>query len=570
MNNFKRKMYDLKRIPQILRSRFTIHGSQRLLSTYSSHMEPALLVIFVQATFIFRLAFLSYPPFQSDESVYSYASSALAKGLVPYKEIALYQPPLQYLLMASIIKMSGPCLVALRLMGIIIQEACIVLVYLAAGSYFRRFRTNRCDQLALASSVVFGCHLTFLFYWFGLNESLFMLLALGAFTLYLRANGRRELFFICGIFLGLSVLTKYYGLFLSTGFYILVLSNRRRSESYAFIKTNITNLSCMISGSTAICVPFLLILTSVWNALPNFLTQTVYWYTSDKFSAPLEHYTFTLRWVANSYTMLIWTSLIGILALFYWYKKTRDVLILAPTLILAVGSLFIISEILNSKWVFFHHFSSLLPYLSMITVSSFLFLGKFAISRKRLKSAGIVLTITATILVASFLNFQYLSSFLPGYYHSANPVNILERYIGLVVKNLTYDGDAIWTSEGAIGFFADRIIVAPNSSSWPVRACYSEIFSYDFMEYRGEQSRYPDGYVTIKEFLQSWESHNVKVLVFIKGSGWVPYPDELLWNGFRGQIGVKSYVETNYQLCVVLTGEGVAGSYIYEVWMRKM
>lgn len=563
-------MHKLKKISCTSRKRFTLQGSPKLLNTYSSHVSPILLMIFIQATFIFRLTFLNYPPFQSDESVYSYASLALAKGLVPYKEIALYQPPLQYLLMANIIKISGPSLVALRLTGIIVQEACIVLVYLASRNFFRRLPTDRCCLLALASSIVFGCYLTFLFYWFGLNESLFMLLTLGAFALYLRTDGRRDLLFVCGVFLGLSVLTKYYGLFFGIGFSFLVLLDRKGSESFDFLKTDLINLLCMISGVITACVPFLLILTFAWNALPNFLTQTVYWYTSDKFSPPLEHYFFTLRWVANSYTMLIGASLIGVFGLFYWFLKKRDVVILAPTVILSIGSVFIINEILGSKWVFFHHFSPFVPYLSMITISSFLFLVKFPTSKKELKNVGITLTVIVTIFVASFLNFQYLSSFLPGYYRSPSPVNALERHVGLAVKSMTGDEDTIWTSEGAIGFFADRIIVAPNSSLWPVRACYSEIFSYDFMEYRGEQSGYPNGCVAVRDFIESWESQQTKVLVFIKGSGWVPYPDELLWNGFRGQIGVKSYVETNYRLHTIVTGIDSASSYIYEIWVRKI
>ncbi len=551
---------------KILGSRSKL-SSARFLSAYNSHITPALLVILVQATFIFRLMFLNYPSFQSDESVYSYASLALTKGLVPYREIALYQPPLQYLLMASISKMSGPGLVALRLMGIIIQEACIVLVYLAARNYFQRFPTDRCNLLALASSVVFGCYSTLLFYLFPLNESLFTLLTLGAFTLFLRANGRRDSLFICGVFLGLSVLTKYYGVFFSIGFSILALLNRKGSKSFGFIKANLTDLSCMIIGGVAVCIPFLLILTFVWKALPNFLTQTVYWYAFGKYSPPPEHNFMILRWVADSYTMLIWAGLIGVFALFYWYQRTRELLILAPPVILAVSFLFFISEISSSKWTFFHYFWPLLPYLSIITVSSFLFLGKLADSRGGPKNAGIVLIIIAIIFMAGYSNFQYLSSLLPEYYSSPNTVNALERHIGLAVKNLTHDGDAIWTSEGAIGFFADRIIVAPNSSSWPVRACYSEIFSYHYMEYKGDQSHYPNGCVTVKDFLQAWESQKTKVLVFIKGQGYIPYPDELLWNGFRGQIGVKSYVETNYRLYT--RARARAYSYIYEVWVRK-
>jgi hypothetical protein len=532
-------------------------------------MVPALLVILVQLTFLFRLTFLNYSSFQSDESVYSYASLALARGLVPYREIALYQPPLQYLLMAAIISVAGADFAVLRILNFVIQEVCIVFAFLAARSYFKRFSTNRYDVLALACSFVFACYSTLLFYWFGLNESLFTLLTLGAFALLMSANGRRSLLFVCGVLLGLSILTKYYGFFFGISFGITTLLNGKGAKNFVFIKSGLRNLSCMIAGAITVGIPFLLILDFAWNAFPEYLTQTVYWYAVDKFSAPWERNIFTLEWVYNHYMILIWASLIGAFVLLYWYRRTRDLLVLAPIILLTVSLIFVANEISSSKWVFFHHFTPLLPYFSMSTAVVFFFVHRLANSRGGYKNTGVVLALIAIVSVASYSNFQYLSSFLPGYYQSADPVNALERYIGLSVKNLTQNGDAIWTSEGAIGFFADRIIVAPNSSSWPVRACYAEIFSYDFAEYRGDKSHYPDGYVTIKEFIQSWENQKTKVLVFIKGNGWVPYPDELLWNGFRGQTGVKYYVETNYRLHTTVTGDGSANSYTYEIWVRR-
>lgn len=536
---------------------------------HSYQMTVAFLILFVQAIFIYRLVFLLNTPFQSDESVYSYAALALTKGLSPYKDIALYQPPLQYWMMAGVISISGPSLVALRLIVAVVQAMCVALVYLVARSYFKRFQTSRVDLLALATSIVFGCYSTLMFQWFGLNESLYTLFALASLTSFLNAYSRRSPLIVCGIFLGLSILTKYYGLLFGLSLCVLVFLDEKRSKSFEFVKANFSNLLWIVVGASMVLFPFFLLLTFVWNGLPNFLTQTVSWYASDKFSAPQEHNVFTLTWVANSYILLLWSSPIGVLSILKWYRERRNLLLLTPLVILAVSSMFIISEIQNSKWIFFHHFGSLIPYLSIMTVASLLLLTTLANSKGGFKRLAIVLTIVAILSVASYSNFQYLTSSLTAYYTSPNPANALQRTVGLAVKDITDRQDAIWTSEGAIGFFADRIIAAPNSSSWPVRACYSEIFSYDFKIYRGEQSGYPNGCVTIQEFVEAWESQKIKVLVFIKGNGWVPYPDDLLWKGFRGQTGVKSYVETNYRLYSTFAGIGSASDYAYEVWVRN-
>jgi 4-amino-4-deoxy-L-arabinose transferase-like glycosyltransferase len=532
-------------------------------------VTAAFLILFIQAIFIYRLVFLLYPPFQSDESVYSYAALALTKGLTPYRDIALYQPPLQYWLMSSVISISGPSLVALRLTVAAVQTMCVVFVYLVARSYFKRFQTSRVDLLALATSIIFACYSTLMFQWFGLNESLYTLFALASLTLFLNACSRRSPLILCGIFLGLSVLTKYYGLLFGLSLCVLVFLDEKRSKGFEFVRTGFSNLLWIVVGASMVLFPFFLLLTFAWNGLQNFLTQTVFWYTSGKFSAPLENNIVTLTRIAGSYTFLLGSSPIGVLSILKWYRERRNLLLLTPLVILAVSSLFIISEIQNSKWIFFHHFGPLIPYLSIVIVSSLLLLTTLANSKGGFKRLAIVLTVVAILSVANYSNIQYLTSSLTGYYTSPDPANVLQRNVGLAVKDITDRQDAIWTSEGAIGFFADRVIAAPNSSSWPVRACYSEIFSYDFKIYRGEQSGYPNGCVTIQEFVEAWESQKIKVLVFIRGNGWIPYPDDLLWNGFRGQTGVKSYVETNYRLHSTFTGIGSAGQYVYEVWVRN-
>ena len=69
------------------------------------------------------------------------------------------------------------------------------------------------------------------------------------------------------------------------------------------------------------------------------------------------------------------------------------------------------------------------------------------------------------------------------------------------------------------------------------------------------------------EVVEAWEKEKVKVIIFIFGRGWVPYPDDLLWDGFQDQEGVASYVEEKYELKHIVTASDVP--YIYEIWVRK-
>jgi hypothetical protein len=126
---------------------------------------------------------------------------------------------------------------------------------------------------------------------------------------------------------------------------------------------------------------------------------------------------------------------------------------------------------------------------------------------------------------------------------------------------LTNFNDTIWTSEPAIAFFAQRLIVAPNSSDWPLQGFFDDVFNTTYDSHMGL------GIVSPGQFIESWEREKVKVIIFIMSSGWVPYPDELLWNGFGNQEGVANYVTKYYSL--IKTIEISGNPYIYEIWLRR-
>ena len=140
--------------------------------------------------------------------------------------------------------------------------------------------------------------------------------------------------------------------------------------------------------------------------------------------------------------------------------------------------------------------------------------------------------------------------------------------IGQYVSQITAPNEKIWTSEGAIAFHAQRLISPANSSDWPIQCAFSDIFAYDFGTYMGASMKdYRYGVVSPKQFIESWESNKIKVIIFIRGTSWVPYPDELLWSGFQNFTGVSAYMQEKYMLNQ--TFASADGSHAYEVWLRK-
>jgi hypothetical protein len=140
--------------------------------------------------------------------------------------------------------------------------------------------------------------------------------------------------------------------------------------------------------------------------------------------------------------------------------------------------------------------------------------------------------------------------------------------IGQYISQITTPDEKIWTSEGAIAFYAQRLIAPTNSSDWPIQCSFSDIFAYDFGTYMGASMKdYKNGVVSPEQFVESWEANKIKVIIIIRGNSWVPYPDGLLWSGFQNYTGVSEYVQEKYVLNQ--TFASADESHTYEVWLRK-
>jgi hypothetical protein len=185
--------------------------------------------------------------------------------------------------------------------------------------------------------------------------------------------------------------------------------------------------------------------------------------------------------------------------------------------------------------------------------------------RRRFVALGIIIIIGISVFSVIELP-RTVSSFQP------RPYNEVHREIGILLGDITEPSEAIWTSEGAIPFFARRLIEPPNSTDFPFHHAFEIIFLHRKGLSRVDQILDPKFVIlTIQQFIETWESKRVKVLIFIRSPppdyDWVPYPDNLLWNGFDDQKGVAEYVMAHYNLRYKITNIKIPS--IYQIWIRK-
>ena len=78
---------------------------------------------------------------------------------------------------------------------------------------------------------------------------------------------------------------------------------------------------------------------------------------------------------------------------------------------------------------------------------------------------------------------------------------------------------------------------------------------------------YRCGIVSPEEFVNSWETNKIKIIVIIRGNDWVPYPDKLLLSGFQNFTGASEYLQEKYLLDRTFTSANEM--HTHEVWLRK-
>ena len=518
--------------------------------------------------FSFRMLFLCVPAFQSDESIYTYASYALSQGLKPYTQIFLAHGPLTFELYSGFIKFLGPNLIYTRTLNILIFLPTILLTYYFGKLLLSELLDYNTTKIRLACAGSYAFYpLTLQFSMSSPIVNLFTLCTLCSalsYVAFLR-NEKKCYAFLSGIFAGLALMTWYIGFFFSISIILFeILRSLLKGKRFWIL---IERISIITVGMSVSIMTFLSWICFVNQSFQQFYLQTFVLQLSRA------SMTFSQKWAVIStyltYTLvLIVFAIIGAAVLIRYTKKK-------PEAMLALW-LFVINFFLLAfpRTTLLHYFLYLTPYIVILSVIGFFSVIRFIIHSKkasRRRHTVIVLlfsTMSMVILTATsaYVVVTAISPFYSYFSHGSNPYTKTELYIGSYIANITQPCDKIWTSEPAIAFFANRLIVAPKSDYWPFHGFFNDVFDTEYVDMFGVTQQ-GLGIVEPDQFLQAWTTENVTVLVFIRGLGPVPYPDQFLWFGYRDQEGVKSWVESNYELRGVVFAQDV--TYTYEVWVKK-
>jgi 4-amino-4-deoxy-L-arabinose transferase-like glycosyltransferase len=512
--------------------------------------------------FFIRVIILNLRPFQSDESVYVYASYAITRGVVPYRQIYLAHPPLMYAIYSGFIRLVGPDFIRIRLLNVVVHLLTIFLTYIMVRMLLKNQKGNRTFALLSAAIYAFYPSYFLLISTTSLLENVLTLLTLGGVIAYIAFQGSKNkwLSFIAGVLMGLALITTLRAVLFVMSIVLFHVISCLWGRKYKALFTDIA------STLIGVLIPVLVVVLAAvyWQALPQLYSQLVY---RQMIRPYVERRLFHAFWYINSMFPLIVTGVLGAIYSARIAKKEKKSSLVLPICVFGVSFIAMLFAFRNT---FFHYFFYLNPYLVFLSVMCFLQVRSVLTdsgpikTKVRLDQNLTVLSIFLVLLI--LLSSLKISNFteieIP--YFRQTPYNSLHSYVGNSVAMLTNPADKIWTSEGAISFFAQRLIVAPSSNSWPVQGFFSSMLGSTSY---GSQKHYEEALLTTEQFVEVWEKEKVKVIVFIRGSGWVPYPDELLWNGFQGQEGVANFIEGKYELNLVV--RSTDAPYSYFVWMRR-
>ena len=508
-----------------------------------------LIILITHVTFRF--------PFQSDESVYAYSGYAISRGSVPYVGIQLAQPPLMYLALDFLFTLFGPSLLLLSLAESTIVVFSGVLVFIVA----KRLRFGGSNVIFPLLSVVIYSLITFDNFSTSFLEiflTFFIMLCTVIYMLYVLRNGQRSkpALFLVGILLGVTLMIKYTSVvFVAALFFFNSITLIWKKE----YKRTIIEGAILCFGAVIPFVVSLALISYAWDSFRQFYLQTMYWQVVRSSTALNLRFFNIMVYVLKFFPLLI---LSGVGTFFLYKKAPKPQALLFPVILISniVGLMSVFNTFLLHYLYYLSPFLALLSALGLAGTLDFVRKTPWniRINKKNLVRLFVFVTviwITIEVSAQAFMVRDYTD-------------DSIHLEIGQYISQITKSDDKIWTSEGAIAFFAQRLIVPSNSTDWPIQSSFADIFAYDFDNYIGGSMKdYRNGIVSPEEFVNSWETNKIKVILIIRGSDWVPYPDKLLLSGFQNFTGASEYLQEKYLLDRTFTSAD--GMHTHEVWLRK-
>lgn len=513
-----------------------------------------MLTVLFFAVILPRIIFLSVPPFQSDESVYIYSSYAISRGEVPYRDIVLNHPPVLYVYYALIIDIVANNMEAIRFSVAILHFAVIVGVVLIIREFASRLGHNFTMTSLIAASLLAVFPALFVFSMIGTAETILNLFLVFSTLFLIRGTHSRKSYIISGIFFGLAFFTKFLvSLFLIPIILLLLLPTNSTGLNK---KIGLYRFSIGFAFVSVVVLSYL----SLAGALGNFIDQTVYFQLDQRPPMTFEQRGELFSWFSNSFALALLCTVPGALFLVKHYLRTKITVLLFPIFmyIPLVLQLLILPSL-------YHHLLFVMPIIFIMVGFTF----HRSILPLREDSVIISAAKIAFFLSIAVLAYQYAQT------ASTNPHQVapyvfslehsvytnVEKYVASEVSRITDHNDKIWTSEGAIAFFADRVISTPSSEKWPVAAFFDDWLSRTIDGTTG------NNLVATSDFINQFEIDKTKVVVVILNRGWVPYPDPVLMESYDGEDGMRAYLEDNYVLYHTINAEG--NPYSYQIWLRK-
>jgi len=513
-------------------------------------LQNQLVMVLIAVAVASHLPFLMTGPFFSDEAIYTYAGYAIMRGTVPYAEITLPQPPLGYLMLAGEIAITNANLQLVREINFLVYLVGVIFVFRVLTRVSTRPLTS------FVGTLIYTLFPPVLSYSFSAPLEFTYFVTLVFAGLYFGLSENRLSLFSSGIFSGLAILVWYPGLlaffaFLGYG------TTKRFAETMSWSNL-LKKVGFVLSGLTVVLLGTLGFIALYWKAYPQFLSQSLGLQTSVRAGFSFAEKGYFILAYLQVFSPLVFLGIIGgILSVLtalqkrrfgelffvYWFALIFTLLVLVP------------------KVLFPHYFWFLTPVLAYLAARPIVDLTSSLQRRlSRLKLIALLLLLVGV----SALAYSGAGNYSTGQF-SNNSFNADEQYVGHYVASIASINQLIWTSEPSIAFYANRLIIPPNSTLWKLDGFFDDVFNTSFTDTAGFSHPGSD-LVTPIQFEQSWDS-TVRVLIFIRGSGPIPYPDATLWSGSSAMPGVSGWVASHYSSIALLTFSG--NPYAYEVWERS-
>jgi hypothetical protein len=479
------------------------HRSKNRLTSWC--MWGGILLVILLTAFA-RLHLLDVP-LERDEGEYAYAGQLILQGIPPYGEIYNMKMPGIYGAYALILLACGQTHGGIHLGLLIVNIATIILLFLLGK--------RLCDPLAgvigagsfavlSLSPSVQGM--------FANAEHFVILAAVAGLFLLLRAieSGRRNLFFLSGLLLGVAFLMKQHGaaFILCGGLFLLYSEINRRPVIVPAMA-----LRCLIFGA-GVLIPFgITCLVLLWaGVFEKFWFWTFVYAREYVSSVPIS---VGLGLLKRQLSAIIGSSLflwvlagIGITALL-WDRKVRN-----QRSFIGMFSLFSFLSICPGLYFRPHYFILLLPSLALLVGIAISSMERLFTTTKfsALRKTPVVLAILALVysgLGQKGLLFHLTPAQISRAVYGANPFPESLEIAAYIRENSSKnDRIAVLGSEPQIYFYADR------------RGATGYIYTYALMEKHSYARKMQ------REMVREIESALPKFLVFVNVStSWLVRPD---------------------------------------------